>query len=107
MKILPGTKRPHHTDFCREMGVERPEPAIRFEAAIWHVRVGALTRGMHSRVGAPCTVDGDAHSTEGGKSFFEMVLYGVAIRLALPSRKARAVVGDSEAQLHGCASSQL
>ena len=106
VKILGRAPGLHHADLSGEVGVERAQPAIRLEAAIGHVRVGALAGGMHARIGAAGPVNGHAAGAERGESFFEVVLDGVAIRLALPSREARAVVGDREAQPHGCESSQ-
>lgn len=62
----------------------------------------ALRQCMHPRVGPAGPVHACRLSDYASERRLKMVLHAVAVRLALPTRKARAVVGNNELQsAHG------
>lgn len=61
-----------------------------------------LPARVHARIGSRCTTDADLVLDECGEHFFEMLLHGRAIRLALPAVEAGAVVFDDQTNVpHG------
>ena len=83
---------------------------IRLRASVWNgasVGVGALALGMNSRIRAPGSMDGHMSAAKLTKRMLQGILDRPPARLALPSEKPAAIIGDREPQPHACESSQL
>ena len=60
-----------------------------------HIQRGDLTRGMHTRIGAPCGGDGVGARLQLGQGRLHRALHrGQPLRLALPAREGATVVFD-------------
>ena len=96
MKIRRGQLTAQHPHLTGQMGIERGEPHISREFSFWNINVSYLSHGMNSGIRATGTVNLRSGSQNLAKSCDQMVLHRIAIRLALPTRKSSAVVGDGE-----------
>src|ERR1700730_15732552 len=96
MKIRSGQLTAEHSHLTGQMSVERSEPHISREFSFWNINVSYLSHGMNSGIRATGTGNIRSGSQNLAKTWSQMVLDCIAIRLALPRRKSSAVVGDGE-----------
>ena len=78
---------------------ERPA-RFRGRRACGHRQVGHLAAGVDAGVRAAGPVDGHASAEDSGQGFFDNLLDGERVVLALPAGVVCADIGDSQAELH-------
>lgn len=96
MKIPAGQLAAEHPYLAGEMSVEGGEPYFGRESSFWNINMGYLSHGMNSGIRATGAVNLQSGSQNLAKSRDQMILDRVSIRLALPTCKSYAVVGDGE-----------
>src|SRR5260370_31306317 len=80
------------------MGVERSAPHFPREFPSGNVNVGYLSNGMNTGVRATGAVNLGRRAQNLLECCNQVVLHRITVRLALPTRKSSAVVGDGESQ---------
>ena len=96
MKGIRNEITAHDSDRGRQHAVQGRAPAISSVTRSRKINVSALGQRVHSGVGAAGAMDANVFATNLRERFFQVVLNAVAIRLALPARKWRAVIGDDQ-----------
>ena len=93
---------PQNSDRRRQNTIQGRLQSLRIETIGVQVEMRTLTDGMNPRVRPSRTVHAPSFPGDPFYARFQEILHGLAVRLALPPRKRRAVIGDYqfESPLH-------
>ena len=99
MKVGAGADRPLHGNVTRQMGIGAAHPGVGRALAVG-VKVNHLHQRMNPGIGAAGAQGGYRLRGEAGQGRFQLVLHGLATRLALPTLVVLAVIGKPQRHSH-------
>ena len=100
MEMLVHLPDPAHGDVRGQVGVEPQGPGA-FCAVRLGIEVDHLAGGMHPRIGATGTLDGDGVVGDAAEGFFQLLLDADHFALALPAEVPAAVIFNTKGNSHG------